>query len=68
MIGHKLVAYKLRRDKVDNISILAFIHTYLKSTFNLTESEVVLLILDNKEKWPNQIKWDPSLNKWRVFK
>lgn len=68
LIGHKLVAYKLRKDKVDNISILAFIHTYFKSTFNLSEGEVVQLIHDNKEKWPNQIKWDPSLKNWRVFK
>ena len=68
LIGHKLVAYKLRRDKVDNISILAFIHTFLPSTFNLPEGEVVQLILDNKSRWPKQIKYDPSLQNWRVFK
>ena len=67
-IGHKLTCFKLRKDKVDNISIPAFIHMFLPSTFNLPEGEVVQLIYDNKEKWPKQIKWDPSLSNWRVFK
>ena len=68
LIGHKLTCFKLRKDKVDNISILAFIHMFLPSTFNLPEGEVMQLILDNRSKWPKQIKYDPSLNNWRVFK
>lgn len=67
MISNKLLAFSLGRND-DNISIPAFVYTYLKSTFNLSAGEVVQLIYDNKEKWPNQIKWDPSLKNWRVFK
>lgn len=68
MVGNKLLEFKLRRDKINNISILAFIHTYFPSTFNLPEREFVQLILDNKARWSKFIKWDPSLNQWRVFK
>ena len=67
IISNKLLAVSLSTN-VDNISIPAFIHTYLKSTFNLSDGEVVQLIYDNKKKWSSQIKWDPSLKNWRVFK
>ena len=68
LIANKLLVYKLKKDKVDNISIPAFIHMFLPSTFNLSEGEVMQLILDNKSKWPKQIKYDQSLHNWRVFK
>lgn len=68
MISKRLFTFSLTSRNDDNISIPAFIHTYLKSTFNLPEGEVVQLIYDNKEKWLNQIKWDQSLKNWRVFK
>ena len=58
----------LKNQELDNISIPAFIHAYLKSTFNLSDSEVVQLIYANKEKWVKHIKYDPSLRHWRVFK
>ena len=67
MISKGLLTFSLSRND-DNISIPAFIHTYLKSTFNLSDSDVVRFILDNKETWSNHIKWDPSLKNWRVFK
>lgn len=68
LIEHKLAYFKLRKDKADNTSILAFIHAFLPSTFNIPEREVIQLIYDNKEKWPKQIKYDSSLRNWRVFK
>lgn len=67
IISNKLVAFSISRNN-DNISIPTFIHTYLKSTFNLSDGEVVQLIYNNKAKWLNKIKWDPSLGNWRVFK
>lgn len=68
MVNNKLIDFKLRKDKVDSISILAFIHTYFPSTFNLPERQFVQLVLDNKSRWPNHIKFDPRLYQWRVFK
>ena len=67
IISSKLIAFSISTND-DNISIPAFIHTYLKSTFNLSDGEVVQLIYDNKTRWSKQIKYDPSLKNWRVFK
>ena len=57
----------LKNQKLDNISIPAFIHSFIFSTFNIPEKDVVEFILENKENWSNHIKWDPSLKQWRVF-
>ena len=58
----------LKNQESDNISILAFIHSFIFSTFNIPERYVVQFILDNKNRWPNHIKFDPRLYQWRVFK
>ena len=58
----------LKNQKLDNISIPAFIHSFIFSTFNIPEKDVVEFILENKENWSNHIKWDASLKQWRVFK
>ena len=68
LIANKLLVFKLKKDKVDNISIPAFIHSFIFSTCNIPEKDVVQFILENKENWSNHIKWDPSLKQWRVFK
>ena len=68
VISDMLIAFKHHRSSINNISIPAFIHSFMHSVFNLPEKEVVQLIIDNKDRWPNHIKWDQSLNQWRVFK